>query len=192
MDTFLATAGLVAVAAFTPGPNNLIVLRAAARAGVRGALPAIGGVIAGSVALVTVVALGGGALFALAPWLRVVVAVAGCLYLAAGALPLLVGAAPATARDAAPAGLAALVGFQFLNPKAWVMAWTATSAMPGALARLLPLFVVVPAAGLAAWATLGALLAQRLARPAARRRFDRATGALLLASAALLLAEVPP
>src|SRR5262249_33886110 len=40
-------AGLVAIAAVTPGPNNFIVLRAASQAGIRGAWSAIAGVVLG-------------------------------------------------------------------------------------------------------------------------------------------------
>lgn len=197
---WLATAGLVAVGALTPGPNNLFVMRTAARCGLRGAAPAIAGVVLGSVALVVVVGLGGGAVFDAAPAARTAVAIAGCLYLAWSGGALVAAtfrgrAAPADRGEPAlPAGAAALFGFQFLNPKGWVVAVTAASAVDAGggaatVAALLPLFVVIPAISLVAWATLGAMLGGALRRPAVRIWSDRAMGGLLVASALLLLLE---
>lgn len=63
MTSLLAIAGLLFVAAGTPGPNNLVVMRTAAAAGFIGALPAVGGVVLGGLALLAVVATGVGAAF---------------------------------------------------------------------------------------------------------------------------------
>jgi threonine/homoserine/homoserine lactone efflux protein len=186
----IAAAGLIAVAAFTPGPNNLIVLSHAARAGLRATMPAIAGVIAGSLVLLAVVAAGGAALFAAVPPLRLLVAAAGAVVLAAGGVAMMLrrpadpGAAPPI-----PARFAALLGLQLLNPKGWTMVVTAVSTLLGAgaaegFARLAPLLVVIPAAGLLTWSAAGALFLRALRRSA---WFDRVMGALLVASAALLL-----
>jgi threonine/homoserine/homoserine lactone efflux protein len=82
MDPLLAVAGLVAVAAITPGPNNFVVMRAAASSGIAGALPAIAGVVFGSLALLALVAAGAGALFSVFPASRLVIAFGGGGYLA--------------------------------------------------------------------------------------------------------------
>jgi threonine/homoserine/homoserine lactone efflux protein len=199
MEPWLATAGLVTVAAITPGPNNFIVMRAAARSGVRGAWPAIAGVVLGGLTLVLLVILGGDVLFERVPGLRTAIAAAGCAYLAWSAVRLVAGtfrphdgqgdAAPADV----PARAASLFVFQFLNPKSWVMVLSAVSAIPSdgaadAFVRLAPLFVVIPIVGLALWSSLGSLLSRALRRPAVRNWVDRAMGALLFGSAGLLLA----
>jgi len=196
----MAAAALVAVGAITPGPNNLIVMRAAARSGLVGAAPAIAGVVLGSVTLLVVVALGGGALFQALPGARTAIAVAGCLYLSWSGAWLVVTSFRRTAppRELADPGLPARTGslfaFQFLNPKSWVMALTATSAVQAAgaaatIALLAPLFVLVPALCLIVWSSLGSLLGNALRRRSVRIWTDRALGALLFVSAALLLLE---
>jgi threonine/homoserine/homoserine lactone efflux protein len=193
-ETMLAVAGLVTAGAITPGPNNFIVLRAASRQGVAGALPAIAGVVLGGLGLLAVVAGGGLALFASFPGLRQALVIAGALYLAGLGFALVLASfrEPAKARASAggPAGLASLAAFQFANPKAWILAMTATAAMPpGAhgLAQLAGLFVAIPVACLLLWALGGALLQRALERPRARAGFERAMGALLLASSLFLL-----
>ena len=198
MHTWIAAAGLVAVAAITPGPNNLIVMRAAARSGVRGAVPAIAGVVLGGLALLTVVVLGGGVLFAAMPWLHTAIAACGCLYLA-GSGALLVartftaGAASQRPDETGiPARAAELFSFQFLNPKSWALVSTAATAFLGdgaaaALAALAPLLVVIPVISLILWSALGSLLARALAQPNVRRWFDRAMGLVLVASAVVVV-----
>jgi threonine/homoserine/homoserine lactone efflux protein len=176
-----AAAGLIAAAAFTPGPNNFIVMQRAAAAGLRAAAPAIAGVIAGSIALLALVAVGGGALFAAVPGLRLAVTLAGAAALAAAGVRLILRRVDAP-RAASPAGFTALVAFQLLNPKAWTMALTAVAAVPpgGGAALLAPIFVVIPAAGLTLWGALGRVLA-------GRAWLDPLMGVLLVASAALLV-----
>ena len=60
MNPLLPAAALILVAAITPGPNNLVVMHAAAQRGLRAALPPITGIVLGSLALYAV-ALAGGA-----------------------------------------------------------------------------------------------------------------------------------
>ena len=81
MDPLLAACGLLCVAAITPGPNNLVVLRAAGHAGLRGALPAIVGIVCGGLLLLAVTALGAGAVLAAHPPLRRWAGAIGALYL---------------------------------------------------------------------------------------------------------------
>ena len=245
MEALIGAAGAIAAAALTPGPNNFVVMRTAARGGIAATLPAIGGVVLGSLVLLGVVVAGAGAAFEAVPHLRMALAIAGCLYLVYLGAQLLRGGsrggterAPAPAALAAqdgkpmenvqaaretrnaesqeqlPAGVAGLFAFQFLNPKSWVLVLTATAATPAswsALARfgqLAALFAVIPTVCLLLWAALGKATATAakhegpgtgLAREAdgataagggrAGERLDRILGALLIASAILLLAE---
>src|SRR5690606_13338787 len=84
-----------------------------------------------------------------------------------------------------PAGVCGLFGFQFLNPKGWVMTLTAVAALPagdaiGRFLYLAPLFVCIPACCLSLWAVLGSAMARHLARPVVRQWTDRVLGALLV------------
>ncbi len=197
---FLGVAGLVTIAAVTPGPNNLIVLRAASRAGLRGALPAIAGVVFGGLGVLAVALLASDAAFARAPRLQLVAGLAGCGYLVWLGLGLIRQAGRAA--DPAPRGLPAasmlgLAVFQFCNPKSWVMVMTAIGALPqhgapGASAGwpLAALFTAIPAACLMLWAGAGAALARWLARPRVATWVDRGMGVLLIATA-LALVDLP-
>lgn len=197
MDPLLAACGLLLVAAITPGPNNLVVLRAAGHAGLRGALPAIAGIVGGGLLLLAVTALGAGTAFAAHPPLRRWTGAIGALYLAWLGVSLCVaGVAPrhaAAASATLPAGTLGLIGFQFLNPKSWVIVLTVLAAVPATGLRdylpLAGLFVLVPALCLLLWAALGAWLARWLVRPTVRRGVDLAMGVLLIACAFLLLIE---
>ncbi|GAA0708709.1 LysE family translocator [Dokdonella soli] len=209
MTSWIAIAGLITVAALTPGPNNLIVLRAAARSGVIGAVPAIAGVVSGGLTLLVIVMAGAGALFTRWPALNTVLAISGASYLAwLGGRLIAPKAAKQTAPTISPtesgphvpetgqprAGALGAFGFQFLNPKGWVMVITATSATqasagPGVSWRLALLFVLIPAACLFVWSSLGVLMSESLRRPRVRRGFDCLMGVLLLASSLLLLAD---
>lgn len=200
MERLIPLAGLLFTAAITPGPNNLVVLRAASRAGIGGALPAIAGIVLGGLLLLTILALGAGAAFAAHPTWRSWIAATGSLYLAWLGATLLVGGfkseptgnLPSAA--SLPTGMLGLTGFQFLNPKSWVMVLTMLAAVPATgLRDYLPLagmFVLIPAPCLLLWAALGALLARWLTRPAIRRAVDVGMGALLMACAGLLLTEL--
>jgi threonine/homoserine/homoserine lactone efflux protein len=179
----------------TPGPNNLIVLRAALRVGMRGAWPAIAGVVLGGLVVLAVALAASEAVFAAAPGLQTVVGVAGCLYLAWLGLGLIRHAgrpSDGPARGLPAASVAGLFAFQFLNPKSWLMVMTAIGAMPaGAPAwPLAVVFTVIPATCLTLWAVAGAALARRLARPRVAAWVDRGMGALLVATA-LALVELP-
>src|SRR4051794_12356874 len=84
------------------GPNNFIVLRAAAAGGVRGALPAIAGIVLGSVALAGTALAGIGPALTAHPRWRTAVTIGGCAYLCLLGISLFVvkAEAPAQARAA--------------------------------------------------------------------------------------------
>jgi threonine/homoserine/homoserine lactone efflux protein len=195
MEQLLAAAGLLCVAAITPGPYKLVILRAAGTAGMRRTMPMIAGIVLGGLLLLAVTALGAAAVFAALPSLRRWIALAGALYLAwLGASLCIAGMSPpgdTTTSSPLPAGALGLVGFQFLNPKSWLLVLTVLAAMPASDAHdyllLVAMFVLIPAPCLLMWAGLGASLARWLARPIARRGVDILSGALLVACAALLL-----
>jgi threonine/homoserine/homoserine lactone efflux protein len=119
MDALLPVAGLVAVGAITPGPNNLVVMRAAAR---------------------TAVAVAGALYLA---WLGAKLVLGTLRW--PGRSPLAAAEAlPGTARPATGVpGVAALFAFQFLNPKSRVMVSTAAAMAAGdGLPALLALALV--------------------------------------------------
>ncbi len=190
MIDVLGAIGLVTVAAVTPGPNNLIVLRTASRSGIAGALPAIAGVVTGGLAVLAVAQLAAGAVFA-DLGLREIARYAGALYLAWLGASLVRYAGRADhghTRGLPTPSLSGLFAFQFLNPKSWVMVATAIAASPGATWwSLAAVFVAIPTACLMLWATAGAALARLLARPRVALWVDRAMGIILVATAVALV-----
>ncbi len=195
MDALIAVAGVVTVTAMTPGPNNFVVMRAAVHSGFAGALPAIVGIVAGGLTMLLVVALGVGVLFAAHPTLYPLITTVGGGYLCWLGVNLVRGSysREVTSAEALPLGMAGLFGFQFLNPKSWVMVLTASAAARGgaetadSLVLLVALFTVIPTLCLALWCVLGVLMATSMERQPVRSRLDRVMGMLLIASAVLLV-----
>ncbi len=198
MQSLLATAGLLLATAITPGPNNLVVLREAGRSGVRGAVAAIGGIMLGGIALLTLTIAGAGPLLVGHAVPRTALSAGGAVYMAWLGACLLGGfrngAGSALDGTPLPAGMLGLFGFQFLNPKGWAMVLTivATSATAGlsGYLQLVSLFTLILLACLLLWAVSGCLLGGLLTRPSSRQCIDTAMGVLLLGSALLILVEL--
>ncbi|HET9819344.1 MAG TPA: LysE family translocator [Rhodanobacteraceae bacterium] len=193
MTSLFSTSLFLLIAAITPGPNNLVVMRAAAHNGWKAALPAVAGVIAGGLVLLVVTTAGAGSAFSAWPWLRGTIKTGGVLYLIWLGARMIAAAGQDAGSSVLPAGLPGLFAFQFLNPKGWVMVLTVVAALPAvdaahALLYLAPLFVCIPAACLLLWAGLGGALAPHLRRPVVRQWTDRVLGALLILAALLLFA----
>jgi len=126
IDLFLGLLAFVTVATITPGPNNIMVMASGANFGFSRTLPHIFGIMGGFTTMVAVVGLGLGRVFTAVPELEVAmrfVAFAFLIYLAwkiARSAPPKqgdTGALPLTSWQAA--------AFQWVNPKAWVMALSA-------------------------------------------------------------------
>lgn len=191
MNCLIAAALVVLVAAITPGPNNLVVMRAAARGGMPAAVPAMAGIVLGSIALLAMAVAGVGAAIGSMPALGRLIGICGGVYL------MWLGASlwrqrHETPERALPAGVGGLFAFQFLNPKAWAMVLSVAATMQATstvdtFLQLAPLFAVIPAICLTAWAGLGSALSRQLTHPARRAWIDRAMGASLIASALVLL-----
>lgn len=191
-NALFASAGVLLVAAITPGPNNLVVLRNAVHGGFASALPAVAGIVIGGVLMLVLVSAGLSGVFARWPALRTAIAFGGAAYLAFLGFQLMRTRCTADTQANLPAGLPGLIGFQFLNPKSWVMVLSLVAAFPSgsALTRFAYLaasFIVIPGACLLLWAFAGDRLASRLANPVIGKTADRVLGASLIASALLLL-----
>jgi threonine/homoserine/homoserine lactone efflux protein len=109
------------VAAFTPGPNNLLLAASGANFGIRRTIPHLLGVMCGFPLLVLAVGLGLGSVFQRHPDVHTVLKFVGAaflIYLAwriATAGPTTTGTAPGRPLTFLQAAL-----FQWVNPKAWI------------------------------------------------------------------------
>ena len=118
MTSLFSTGLFLLIAAITPGPNNLVVMRAAARNGWKTALLPVAGVVAGGLVLLLVVVSGAGSVFSTWPWLRGAIEAGGVLYLVWLGTRMIAAAGREADSTALPGGFAGLFGFQFLNPRA--------------------------------------------------------------------------
>lgn len=177
------------VSSITPGPNNLMLMTSGVNFGVRRTLPHMFGIALGFTLMVVLVGLGLAGLFARIPSLLVAMKWVGAAYMVylaaklAMAAPLKPGG---TVGD--PMTFLQAAAFQWINPKAWIMALTgvATYTDPGDYTRTVLVvalvFGIVNLPCIACWALFGTALRHALQRPGVLRAFNWTMGALLIAS----------
>ncbi|WP_298956812.1 LysE family translocator [uncultured Methylobacterium sp.] len=174
----------------SPGPNNLLLVASGARFGFARTLPHVVGIAIGFPVMVLVVGLALGGVFTALPWLHDVLAVIGILYLLYLAWTLLgsAGDGPSEKTAARPIGFVEAALFQWVNPKAWIMATTAITAytagvdFAAALAGIVTIFGLVGCGSSALWAGAGTVVARWLHTPGRRRLFNAVLAAMLVAS----------
>jgi threonine/homoserine/homoserine lactone efflux protein len=197
IDTLLALTVILAAATWTPGPNNAMLAASGATFGFRRTLPHMQGVAWGFPLMLFAVALGLGELFRLYPSLHEVLRWGGA------ALLLWVAFRIATAADASGAAARArpftfwqAAGFQWINPKAWVMcAGVVAQFVSGAntvrdAAICAAVAGVVGLSSATGWAAFGAALASWLQAPRRLQLFNAAmAGTIVLGVLWLILAD---
>lgn len=127
--TALPLAAFMLVASITPGPNNLLVASAGAHAGYRATLPHLLGIGVGHSVQVALCATGIGAVLVASPDLRNALKAVSAAYLIWLAIKLVRATTPAEGLPAKEGGPMSFIGaatFQWINPKAWMMALTAS------------------------------------------------------------------
>ncbi len=185
---------LAFVASITPGPNNLMLLASGMNHGVTRTLRHVAGVSLGFAFLIFLVAMGLGTLFDRYDALEVVLKAVGGCYLAYLAWKIFTTTGVKAAEGTvAPLTFLQAAAFQWVNPKAWVMATTATSTLldteatviVGA-ASLTAVFWVVNLPCILTWMFSGAY-AQRWVDNERRVIFINRTLGLLLGATVVLL-----
>ena len=200
MDLLVALAVFCLVTLFTPGPNNLMLMTSGLNFGVRRGVPHVLGVVIGFSLMVLIVGLGLGAIFEAWPLLYQLVKYAGAAYLMYLAWQIAVSEPPAPGTDStrSPISFFQAAAFQWVNPKAWVMAVGAVATYAGVAP--FPLNIIVIAAlfgvfGLASsgtWLGFGAALQRVLKEPRAVRVFNVIMALLLVASLYPIFADGMP
>lgn len=176
------------VSAVTPGPNNFMVLAAAANHGMRGAAPVVAGVCCGFVFMMTLIGLGLIRLFTAFPVAYTVLKTASIAYLLYLSWKIATAVLPGGGGGGRPVGFLQAVLFQWVNPKAWVMALTAMSAYRQPSDSIASVFVVALVFGaitvpsVAAWALLGTQVRRFLTDARRMRIFNVSVAVLLVGS----------
>ena len=177
--------------AATPGPNNAMVAASGARFGVLRTVPHVLGITLGFPVMVLAVAIGAGQMLAANPWLHTMLRWVGAAYIFWLAWTIARphhAAEPGRQEGRRPLGLLPAALFQWVNPKAWIIAVSAVVTYTGDGAPLAQTLVMAGIFGIATlpavlfWTAVGAGAAKLLRSEIALRRFDLFMAALLVAS----------
>jgi threonine/homoserine/homoserine lactone efflux protein len=177
------------VMSITPGPNNVMLTASGATFGFRKTVPHILGVLAGFSVVLFGVCAGLDVVFTRWPQLQTVLRWAGAAYLVyLGWRILRSGEAQAT-ESRKPLTALEAAGFQFLNPKAWMMTLTAAAMfLPRELGLLagssymVGVMAVTNLPCITVWALFGSSMRGFLARSAGRLAFNIVLALALVAT----------
>ena len=189
MDTStLSMIGFAISMYVTPGPNNVMLAASAASFGVRATLPHMLGIGLGFTLMLLVVAAGFATVLpasALPLW---PMRWAGALWMAWLAWKIATAPPTGDARGRLMS-LPGAMAFQWINPKAWIIALGAATlfvrpdeGLAAFLSRMGLVFAVVALPCMIPWVVLGAGMRRLLRSPRQARAFNVAMGVLLLAS----------
>ncbi|PWE54403.1 lysine transporter LysE [Metarhizobium album] len=188
-ETLLALVLFAFTTSITPGPNNMMLFASGVNFGFRRTIPHMLGIGAGFFSLLLGVGFGLGALLHTVPLLYTVLKFAGGIYLVWIAWKIgtsrAIGEAEAGARPMTFLGAAA---FQWVNPKAWVMAVTAMATYTDTERYFFTVTVVGLAFGIvnlpsvSTWAGFGSALREWLSVPVRLKWFNITMAVLLVLS----------
>ena len=129
IELILAITLFALVTSITPGPNNIMLTASGANFGFKRTLPHVAGIIFGMMMLNVSVGLGLGTIFTQFPLLQQALRIAGSAYLLWLAYKLLsFSSIGKQESDASPFSFLQAVGFQYINPKAWIMVISANAS----------------------------------------------------------------
>ncbi len=193
---WVALALFIFVTSITPGPNNLMLTVTGAQFGLRATVPAMAGILAGMSLLIGLAGAGVATLLLTAPGLEPALRALGLGYLLWLAWKLCAPDARLDSREIRrPLTMTEAILFQFVNPKAWMIAMTAASTfLPGlppatsgdqttATLAVALCFMLIGGPCIACWAILGAALQCWLRQGSRLRRFNIVMGLLLAVTA---------
>lgn len=198
---FWALLALGTAMSFTPGPNTTLSTALAANGGLRRALPFVVSVAIGWGLLLTLCALGLGALILALPWLVWLIKAVGVGYLLWLALRLArTRQLNASADPALSVGFGQGVTLQFVNIKAWMLAlaviggWVAGRAdLVERMAWVLPVMMFFALSSNLTYALLGSLLRNWLGGPDGSGKrlvaFNRLMAGVLVITALWMLTQ---
>jgi threonine/homoserine/homoserine lactone efflux protein len=168
----------------TPGPNNIMLTASGANFGFRRTIPHIMGVVAGVAVLMTSTAAGLGLVFSRFPQLQWILKIIGAAYLLYLAWKIATIPALGTAKqEGKPFTFWQAALFQFLNPKALVMTFSAMTTftiagidyVPSAT-RVVLVFTIICLPSISCWAGFGVAISGLLKNARTFRIFNVSLG----------------
>jgi threonine/homoserine/homoserine lactone efflux protein len=190
MEWYLAIIVFAVSTTLTPGPNNIMIMASGLNYGVKKSIPHLLGICFGFPVMVVLVGLGFSTVFDSYPVVHEVIKGIAVLYLVYLAW-LIASASPTTLeiQHSKPLSFIHSALFQWVNPKAWVMATGAVSAYTSVSSDVvfqvvliaLAFFVVAfPCVGV--WLIFGAGLKRYLHSPVRQKVFNVSMAGLLMIS----------
>lgn len=174
----------------TPGPNNIMLLSSGVNFGIKKSLPHVFGINLGFPIMIVALGIGLISLFAEFPSLYLTMKFVGISYLLFLAFKIAITPVSAEAKEQAkPISFVQAAAFQWVNPKAWIMAISAivafSSATNASLLELLSVALAYIVFGLPCsfvWLFAGAGLKGILENPLFVKLFNRVMALLLVLS----------
>ena len=186
MESYASMLVFAFAGALTPGPNPIMLITSGANHGIRRSVPLYFGICLGFPLLVAAIGIGLGALISQFPFSHHLLKIAGGSYLLYLAWHTATGSQPHTQYDVSdPVGFSQALTFQWVNPKAWMVATGAVStftqkgAVTESILMILSAFMISGFTSMAFWLTLGKKLDDYL--NGVRARIFNALMGLLLA-----------
>lgn len=189
LDTFLALVLFAFTTSITPGPNNMMLFASGVNFGFRRTVPHMLGIGAGFFSQLLGVGLGLGALLRTVPALYTALKFAGGIYLVWIAWKIATSRPLSGGKDSVkPMSFLAAAAFQWVNPKAWVMAVTAMATYTNPDLHLASVLIVglafaaVNIPSVSTWAGFGSALSEWLSDPVRLKWFNVTMAVLLVLS----------
>ncbi|MBU0521241.1 MAG: LysE family translocator [Gammaproteobacteria bacterium] len=197
LDLLLGFALFALVTSITPGPNNTMLLASGVNFGFHRTIPHMLGITCGFFVLVLAVGFGLGAVFQTYPLLYTVLRYVGAAYLLYLAWKIAHSGPVSESEkgDSKPISYLGAAAFQWVNPKAWIMAIGAISTytpMQGYFTNVIVIaavFALINLPSVGVWAGCGILLRNVLKDRRWLRLFNWGMALLLVASLYPLLLE---
>ncbi|MBU2978751.1 LysE family translocator [Alteromonas sp. C1M14] len=198
MELYLAIIIFAVSTTVTPGPNNIMIMSSGLNYGVKNSIPHLLGICFGFPVMVIMVGLGFSVVFEKYPLFHEIIKVLGVAYLLY--LAWLIASSSPTSLDigkSKPLSFTQAALFQWVNPKAWVMATGAVSAYTYISSDIfsqvifiaLAFFIVAfPCVGI--WLVFGAGLKKYLRSSKHQKMFNFTMAALLVGSIFPVLKEL--
>lgn len=189
-EVLLALAAYAFVTSITPGPNNFMLLSSGVNFGFVRSIPHMLGIGIGFVVLLLAVGFGLGAVLTTFPVLHTALKIVGGAYLLYLAWKIAMSRSVESGGDgtAQPMTFLQAAAFQWVNPKAWVMAVTAMAVFSNPANPFLSVVLIAAVFGIinlpcvSSWAGFGMALRGFLSDPARLKWFNIAMGVLLAAT----------
>ena len=189
LETFLALVLFAFTTSITPGPNNMMLFASGVNFGFTRTIPHMLGIGVGFFLLLIAVGLGLGALLHTVPLVYTILKFAGGAYLLWVAWKIGSSRSLSDGKTGArPMTFVSAAAFQWVNPKAWVMAVTAMATYTDPDAYLLTVllvgvaFALVNVPSVSTWAGFGSALREWLSVPVRLKWFNITMAVLLVAS----------